>query len=383
MMDRFSALLWDIKRKRQEEGLYRQRRLVSNNASFLCFSSNDYLSLGQTEWLSYAFQNAFSTEPIGSGGSMMVCGYHQAHRDLEQAFAQALAVDDCVLFSSGYTANLCIASLLEMIDAAVVVDKAIHASVYDGLRLTQRPFKRFLHNDCDDLNKKLFEMAKETTLPRVILTESIFSMSGQCAPLQVMHEQAARHQAALFVDEAHGFGVLGAHGMGGVVDAGLNQQAVPLRMIPFGKALGASGAIVAGQSAWIDMLLQTRPAIYSTAMSPAYARGVMAGLDAVFGADDRREHLRELIQYFRAKIQQNHLKWRDSLTPIQQLQIGCPYRSMRLSDYLLQQGVICTPMRQPTVARSETGLRIILNYQHQTEHIDRLFQLLHEWSEGE
>lgn len=381
MTNTYLNTLIEAKQRRQQAGLHRQRRVVSAHDTMLSFSSNDYLSLSMYQPVRLAFQDAFVNEPIGSGGSMMVCGYHTAHRDLERAFADALQVDACVLFSSGYAANVCIVSLLETLQPIVFVDKSVHASVYDGLKLAHIPFKRFLHNDVADLERKISAPLKITTesFRPIIMTESVFSMSGQEAPLNTLHQLAFAHQAALLVDEAHAFGVFGDQGLGALIDAGLTQNEVPLRMIPFGKSLGASGAIVAGHAEWIDALLQTRPAIYSTSISPAYARGVQHTFEVMRAADDRRAWLKQLIAYFRLQIQQSPLQWRNSKTPIQQLQLGCPHRASALTDFLWQQQIVCLSMRQPTVARDETGLRVILNYHHQLEHIDKLFQAIHRF----
>ncbi len=381
MTNAYLKTLIAAKQGRQHAGLHRQRRVVSSHDAMLSFSSNDYLSLSTHQPIRHAFQDAFANESIGSGGSMMVCGYHTAHQDLERAFAEALRVDGCVLFSSGYVANLCIISLLEMLQPMVFVDKSVHASVYDGLKLAQIPFKRFLHNNVADIERKIDRLLKTTIAPLnpIIMTESVFSMSGQHAPLNKIHQLALAYQAAFLVDEAHAFGVFGDQGLGALVDAGLTQDEVPLRMIPFGKSLGACGAIVAGQGEWIEALLQTRPAIYSTSMSPAYARGVQQAFEVMRAAEDRRAWLKQLIAYFRSQIQRSPLKWRDSETPIQQLQLGCPHRASALTDFLWQQQIICLSMRQPTVTRDETGLRVILNYHHQPEHIDRLFQAIHQF----
>lgn len=359
--------------ERKQQGLYRTRVVTDSKAQWLDFSCNDYLSFAKDERVREAYQRGFERYPVGSGGSMVLCGYHDAHRSLEQAFAQALGVDDCLLFSSGYVANLSVVSLLVHFGMHVVVDKSVHASIYDGLGLANARYTRFLHNNTNDLQKKL----EKLSTPAAILTESTFSMSGLHAPLKNMADLARQYSAPLLVDEAHGFGVIGPNGLGGVMDAQLNQEDVPLRMIPFGKAMNGSGAIVAGKSAWIDALLQaTRQPVYSTAMSPGFAHGLEAVLNLVKAANDRRAHLQSLIQYFRQAAQASALQWRDSISPIQQLQLGCPFKATTYTDTLAANQIRCFPIRQPTVSKQETGLRIILNYQHSLTDIDSLFQVL-------
>lgn len=353
------------------QGLHRQRLIIDLNKDTINFSSNDYLSLASDPRIKNAYQKGFTEHAAGSGGSMVVCGYHATHNALERAFADALNVDDCIIFPSGYAANLSVIGLLKRFDTHIVIDKGVHASIYDGLQCTNASYTRYLHNNLGDLAVKIKTSPKNT----VIMTEGIFSMSGECAPLNDM----SYLEQTLIVDEAHAFGVLGREGLGSVVQHQLSQQKVPLRVIPLGKAYAASGAIVAGQGVWIDALLQTaRPHIYSTAISPAFAYGLLQTLDIVRGADERRNKLRELIDYFHIAIKHSPLQWRDSNSPIQQLQLGSPHRALHYAEKLREQSIVCLPMRQPTVSKRETGLRVILNYQHQHEHIDALFNCLHQ-----
>lgn len=360
----------DYLAERKEQGLYRSRQLSEANTE-LDFSCNDYLSLANDSRVREAYREGFELHAVGSGGSMVLCGYHPAHRLLEQTFAAALGVDDCLLFSSGYVANLSITSLLVQFGLHPIIDKSVHASIYDGL--SQTAYTRFHHNNIADLQQKL----QQTKGPNALITESTFSMSGLHAPLAEMAALICDNDTCFIVDEAHGFGVLGPQGLGGVAAAGLSQSEVPLRIIPFGKALSGSGAIVAGQVVWIDALLQaTRQPIYSTAISPAYAHGLCKTLEIVRQADERRAHLHDLIQYFRQCTQATALRWRDSISPIQQLQLGCSFLAQEQAKKLAEHGIRCFPIRPPTVTKRETGLRIILNYQHNYADIDYLFRVL-------
>ncbi len=357
---------------RRQQGLHRQRHVQHVQQNTINFSSNDYLSITTESRVKAAYQVGFNRFPAGSGGSMVVCGYHPAHRDLEREFAEALHVDDALLFSSGYVANLAIIHLLHDMQVSFLIDKGVHASIYDGLRLAKAQYQRYLHHNMPDFAKKIDGSSNQT----VVITESIFSMSGQQARLEEMALLTKAKQLGLIVDEAHGFGVIGPNGLGGVMRAQLTQADVPLRMIPFGKAMGGYGAVVAGQGLFIDALLQMRPAVYSTAMSPAYAHGLLEAFRVIREADDRRTKLSHLIQYFREAVNQSPLQWRDSHTPIQQLQLGCPHRAALAAAKLLEHSICCVPMRQPTVTKEETGLRVILNYHHEPEQIDLLFNCL-------
>lgn len=355
----------------REQGLHRTRTIYHADEGIINFSSNDYLSLTRDSRIKKAYQQGVNHHPIGSGGSMVVCGYHATHKALEEAFSEALGVDDCLLFPSGYVANLSVIALLAQFKAHLLIDKAVHASIYDGLRLSQPSYSRYVHQNLSDLASKNQKLPAST----VIVTEGTFSMSGQSAPLG----DIAQLGRQLLVDEAHAFGLLGREGLGAVIAHELTQDEVPLRIIPLGKAFAASGAIVAGQAAWIDALLQSaRPHIYSTAMSPAFAYGLLETFKIVREADERRAKLQDLVAYFRQAIEASPLKWADSSSPIQQLQLGCSHLALQRSRKLQMHSIICSPMRQPTVSQQETGLRIILNYHHQRQDIDRLFNSLHQ-----
>lgn len=354
----------------QASGLYRKRFIDSGDSDYLNFSSNDYLSLSSDPRIKKAYQSGYACYPTGSGGSPLVSGYHPVHRELELAFADALGVDDCLFFVSGYAANLGIAALFARLDALAILDKASHASIYDGIAMAGVRYKRYRHCDLDDLQSKLVSSDSA-----VVFTESVFSMSGQIAPLAELAKLSSQYGFELCVDEAHAFGVMGDEGLGLVKALNLMP---PLRVIPLGKAFAGSGAIVAGQKDWIDALVQSaRSYIYSTAPSPAVAYGLLGTLDVVRSLDERRSKLTQLIAYFREAVKNSEMTWRDSTTAIQQLQIGCPHRAQLLAESLLKQSIMCLPMRQPTVKKHETGLRVILNYHHQPEDIDRLLKCIH------
>jgi 8-amino-7-oxononanoate synthase len=354
---------------RKADGLYRQRIPRQVDSALLSFSSNDYLSLANDPRLKHAYQEGARRYPVGSGGSPVVSGYYSVHQTLERTFAEALGVDDALYFSSGYAANLSLMAFFSQLKASVFMDRAIHASFYDG----QYPFQRYQHVNLADLTHKI-----QNADSAVVVTESIFSMSGQISPLAGFTQLAEKYPFDLCVDEAHAFGVMGPEGLGLVHDAQLTQQQVPLRVIPLGKAYAGSGAVIAGKGDWIDALLQcARPYIYSTSPSPSMAYGLLSTLDIIRSADERRLKLASLIAYFRDAIQESPLTWRDSTTAIQQLQLGCPHQALMVYKKLLDKAIVCIPMRQPTVTLSETGLRLILNYHHKPEDIDYLMRCLH------
>lgn len=364
MFERVKALIDTSMRS----GLHRKRKVYPTDASHLVFSSNDYLSLGQDTRLKAAWQESAMHYAVGSGGSPLITGYHEAHRQFETHFSRALGVDDCLYFSSGYAANISLTAFLSHLEVPFYIDKASHASIYDGIKYAGAYATRYQHCNPADLKKKLQNKGKGA-----VFTESVFSMNGSISPLLEIMNTAKQHGSEVFVDEAHAFGLMGERGLGLVHALHLSQKEVPLRVIPLGKAFAGGGAIIAGQGEWIDALLQSsRPYIYSTAPSPAMVYAYLKNLEMIQQADDRRRKLFELIRYFRQSIQNTSHTWRDSHTAIQQLQLGCPHKAQSVANRLLEQQILCVPMRQPTVSKKETGLRVILNYHHQTEDIDKL-----------
>jgi 8-amino-7-oxononanoate synthase len=362
-------------KKLDQEGLLRVRKISeSMNSSLIHFDSNDYLSLSNDKRIAEAYRSGYAKYPSGSGASMLLSGYHPNHQAVERAFAELLGVDECILFSSGYAANLAITALLGSIKSHCFIDKSIHASVYDGLALSGVNYTRYRHNDMNDLALKLKSALPLSTL----ITEGIFSMSGQITPLLAISSLCISQHIELIVDEAHSFGVLGDQGRGAVSYHNLSQKEVPLRIIPFGKAYAAQGAIIAGNKEWIKALLQAgRSIIYSTATSPALSYGLLHTLEFIIDADDRRLHLAGLIALFKEQIKTSPLQWIDSSSPIQQLQLGCPHLALYYAQELIKRGISCSAIRTPTVNTKSTGLRIILNYRHQYEQINQLFLNLH------
>lgn len=317
-----------------------------------------------------AYEKAYQQYPSGSGGSMLLSGYHPNHVALERAFSELLEVDACILCPSGYMANLAVTALLARLKALCIIDKAVHASVYDGLALSQAAYIRYTHNGLDDVRKKI----SAHPLDGVVMTEGVFSMSGQKAPLGEISALCSPHEIPLIVDEAHSFGVIGKQGAGLASLHGLSQKEVPLRVIPLGKACAGQGAIIAGQGDWIEALLQAgRSLIYSTSVSPALSAGLLYTLSIVMESEDRRAKLNELIALFKDQAKNTSLDFADSDTAIQQLRIGCPHRARYYAQALKQKGFVCSAIRAPTVTLKATGLRIILNYQHTFEQIKQLF----------
>ena len=356
----------------KKNNLYRKRNESRNHFDIL-FCSNDYLSLSNEPIIKEGYLEGVKDYPIGSGGSMVVSGHHQVHQKLEQQFSDFLEVDDSILFNSGYVANLSIMRLLKKLELHLIIDKAIHASVYDGISAQDLSFTRYAHQNTTQMMRKIKQVQKD----KVLMTEGIFSMSGHVASLKVMAEFCQTLNMPIIVDEAHSFGVLGCEGRGAVHVAGLTQKEVPLRVIPLGKAMASTGAIVAGQKKWIDALIQcSRPYIYSTGLSAAHAFGLRHTLKQLIQADEKRDNLYNNIQYFRQQIKYSKWQWKNSHSPIQFLETGCSKTALNMSEVLKNARISCIAMRPPTLPPKETGLRVTLNASHQPAMIDKFFSVV-------
>ncbi|SHI15652.1 aminotransferase class I/II-fold pyridoxal phosphate-dependent enzyme [Ferrimonas marina] len=356
--------------QQQAQGLRRQRvccqplspRTVRmDGRDYLQFASNDYLGL--------AFEPgnpSFSGASRGAGASPLVSGYQPAHRALEQALCEATGYPAAMLFSSGFAANSAPLSLLQAGDR-VLADKLAHASIVDAALASPATMRRFPHNDMATLASWLAKGEADT----LVATESVFSMDGDQAPLTELVALCRKHGALSWVDDAHGFGILGEHGLGAA------ELARPdLLTITFGKAMGAGGAALLGSELMIDALQQSaRHYIYSTAMPTDQAELVRQQLGKLT-QPERRAHMAQLIQRFRQGAEQLGWQLGSSQTPIQPILVGASEAALALSERLKQAGIWCPAIRPPTVPRGQARLRVVLNAGHRPEDIDRLLDQL-------
>ena len=378
----WSSVRPDLDRIKQQ-GLFRERltlespqapkvRICSSELTNFC--SNDYLSLANDSRLVLKLQEAARDFGVGSGASPLVCGRSTAHDELERAIAEFTGRDKAVLFSSGYLANLAIVSTFAgSRHAAIFQDKLNHASMVDGALLSRGRFQRYPHVDVKALDRLL---EKSQHKIKLVLTDSVFSMDGDLAPLLEISHLASKHRALLAVDDAHGFGVKGYGGAGSLSELGLGQDAVPLMMATLGKAVGCSGAFVAGRAELVELLIQkARPYIYSTSIPSAIAATAQEGLKLL--AEERpRQRLQELIRYFRQQARSRGIPLSPSDTPIQPLLIGDPEAATKVSSELLDQGFLVTAIRPPTVPAGTSRLRITLCAGHSEKDIDGLLSSL-------
>ena len=367
---------------RRAEDLYRRRPLLQSpqgpevlvdGQRLLAFCSNDYLGLASHPEVIRALREGAERWGVGGGASHLVIGHSGPHHQLEEALAEFTGRPRALLFSTGYMANLAAVTALVGRGDTVLQDRLNHASLLDAGLLSGARFSRYLHNDAASLAARL-DKAEGNTL---VVSDGVFSMDGDLADLPALSAAARARDAWLMVDDAHGFGVLGASGGGCVEHFGLGMSEVPVLVGTLGKAFGTAGAFVAGSEELIETLIQlARPYIYTTSQPPAVACATLQSLRLLREEGWRREHLQRLIARFREGATALGLTLMDSPTPIQPLLVGDSGRAMRLSARLRERGLLVGAIRPPTVPAGTARLRITLTAAHDEAQVDRLLESL-------
>ncbi|WP_200882049.1 8-amino-7-oxononanoate synthase [Nitrincola sp. A-D6] len=384
-----SALRQALEDRRQQQ-LYRQRQVMHSaqqpqrrlgNEAVLSFCSNDYLGLAADSRVAAAMIEGARHYGVGSGASHLTAGHTDAHHQLELELAVFTGRQRALLFSSGYMANLGVMTALAGRRDAVFHDRLNHASLLDGALLSGARFRRYPHLDTASLERMLQTCQSQR---RLVVTDGVFSMDGDQADLVALSALCQQHQAWLVVDDAHGFGVLGAKGGGSAAVSGLAADQLPVLIGTLGKAFGTAGAFVAGSDVLIETLIQfSRSYIYTTGLPPAVAEATRVSLALVQQEDWRRQHLQQLIQHFRQSCTAAGMSLLPSETPIQPLLIGCAGKAVRISEALLLQGVQVTAIRPPTVPAGSARLRVTLTATHTLEQVDRLVSNLKQVMESD
>ena len=368
---------------RREEHLYRTRLNVASGCSstlsvegrsLINFCSNDYLGLASHPDISLALKQAADLYGTGSGASHLVSGHSVVHQKLEEQLAQYTGRPRALLFSTGYMANMGVINALVGRRDLVLQDQLNHASLLDGGRLSQADFKRYKHVDMASLEQRLEQSSAERKL---IVSDGVFSMDGNLAPLSEISTLAKKHNAWLMVDDAHGVGVLGPQGGGLVEQLGMNLKQVPVLVGTLGKSFGTFGAFVAGSEALIETLIQfSRSYIYTTALPPAVAAATLASLKIVRQESWRRDKLVQLVTRFRRGAEQIDLQLGASNTPIQPVLINNDAKVVQVSQSLRDAGFLVGAIRPPTVPVGTGRLRITFSADHSEEQVDQLVAAL-------
>jgi 8-amino-7-oxononanoate synthase len=370
--------------ERRAADLYRQRpllqspqgpRVVVDGQPLLAFCSNDYLGLANHPEVIKAWREGAERWGVGGGASHLVVGHSSPHHALEEALAEFTGRPRALLFSTGYMANLGAVTALVGQGDTVLQDRLNHASLLDAGLLSGARFSRYLHNDATSLETRLDKATGNT----LVVTDGVFSMDGDLAELPQLAASARAKGAWLMVDDAHGFGTLGATGGGIVEHFGLGMDDVQVLVGTLGKGFGTAGAFVAGSEELIETLVQfARPYIYTTSQPPALACATLRSLQLLRSEHWRREHLATLIAQFRQGAARLGLTLMDSFTPIQPILVGDAGRALRLSQLLRERGLLVTAIRPPTVPAGSARLRVTLSAAHSSAQVQQLLDALAE-----
>ncbi len=371
-----------------QQHLIRQRRLVEtphapamtvDGRAMLAFCSNDYLGLAADARVVEALRDGALRYGAGSGASHLISGHSAAHAALEDRLADFLSPHvpsvRALYFSTGYMANLAVLSALAGKDAEIFSEELNHASLIDGARLARATLRVYPHKDLAQLETLL---RQSTAADRLVVTDSVFSMDGDIAPLHELLALCERHGAWLVVDDAHGFGVLGESGRGVLEQLALSSQQL-VYVGTLGKAAGVAGAFVAAHATVVEWLVQrARPYIYTTAAPPAVAHALLASLDIISGDEgrQRRARLQQLISRLRERLALKRWTLLPSETPIQPVVIGDNAQTMAAGAALLARGFWVGAIRPPTVPQGTSRLRITLSAAHTLAQVDALADAL-------
>ncbi len=363
---------------RESQGLRRTRRLLTtpqrarvcvDGREYIAFCSNDYLGLAADPRLAAAAKAGIDRYGVGAGASHLILGHSSAHHELEAALAQFVRLPQALLFSTGYMANMGVVSALVGRGDVVFADRLNHASLNDAALVSRAAFKRYAHDDLAALERLL-----QTTPARrrLVIVDAVFSMDGDIAPVPALLELCARHDAYLLIDDAHGFGVLGAQGRGTLAHFEIESERL-IYMATLGKAAGVSGAFVAGSVDLIESLVQNaRTYIYTTATPPLLAQALLTSLQLIEQEGWRRARLRELIMQLQRELAAGPWRLMPSDTPIQPLLVGGNAEALALSGRLAAQGLLVPAIRPPTVPQGTARLRISLSADHCAADVTRL-----------
>jgi 8-amino-7-oxononanoate synthase len=375
--------------ERKVDGLLRQRRLldspqaeniVANGTKYLSFCSNDYLGLANNPKLIAAMQAAASDSGVGSGASNLITGHHRYHDELEKKLAKFVGMPAALVFSTGYMANIGVLGALVGRGDAIFADKLNHACLNDGGYYSLAEFNRFAHNDVEALEKLL---KTSTAKRKIIAADAVFSMDGDIAPISDYLRLCEQYDAYLYVDDAHGFGVLGEHGKGSLshFQSTENMPKSPriIMMATLGKAAGVAGAFVAGEQVVIDYLIQTAKSyVYSTPAPPALSATLIESVNLIENGDDLRAHLQHLIATLKQNLQLKKWQLMPSITAVQPLLVGNNHEAVGLSEYLQKSGILVPAIRPPTVPVNTARLRISLSAAHSENDVLKLAEMLNQ-----
>ncbi len=344
------------------------REIIVDGRKVLNFCSNNYLGLADDPRLKQTAIESIEKEGIGSGASRLVCGNMQAHRQLEEKIAQFKGVESCLVFSCGYMANVGIISSVFERGDIIFSDKLNHASMIDGIILSGAAFKRYPHKDMNVLEEWLKE--SRGFKKRGILTDSVFSMDGDMAPLDKIVELAQRYNAIVMIDEAHAVGILGEKGKGAAEYFKLDEK-IDIQMGTLSKAAGVFGAYCCGSKSLIDFLINhARSFIYTTGLPPFVAACARRAIELIEEEPQRRTRLAEYAEYMRRGLNGMGFNTLESQTPIIPVLLKDSSAAVQFSRKLFEHRIFVQAIRPPTVPANTARLRLTVMATHQRSDLD-------------
>jgi len=387
LLDEIDSSLKDLKKR----SLFRKRVVVSerkknqikiNGCWVINFASNDYLGLSQNSSIKKAIISGVNKYGSGGSSSHLVSGHTEAHQNIEKITKNNIGFASSILFSSGYLANLGIITTIAEKDSFVYADKLNHASLNDACILSRGKFIRFPHNDMVALENHLKN--NKTKKKKFIVTDGVFSMDGDIANIPELVKLAKKYDAYLYIDDAHGYGVLGKSGQG-ILEHYEKKDSIKkiakdriIYTLTLSKAVGVSGALVCANKKIVDLVInKSRPYIYTTAEQPALMYGIKRSFDIIKKNHSLRRKVNDHIYLFRRLINQKNLL-ADSITPIQPLVIGDDKKVIKISNLLIELGFYVPAIRPPTVPTDSARLRVSISALHSKGDIKKLAQAINK-----
>lgn len=348
-------------------------RVMIDNKEYILLGSNSYLDLSENENIKSRVKSAIDKYGLGAGGSRLTTGNYDLNRVLEETIAELKQTEACLTFSTGYMANVGVISALCDRKWVIFSDKLNHASIVDGCMLSGAKLVRYKHCDMEDLESKLSQYSGTYNL---IVTDAIFSMDGDIAPLKEIPKIAKSYGAYTMVDDAHGFGVLGKNGAGTADALGVSKD-IDIHIGTLSKAIPSMGGFVAGSKLLIDYIKNiARSFIFTTGLTPINAATALYAIEEMKELDDDREHLLELSKWVKDRLIQEGFKVPNTQTPIIPIVIGKAKDCIELKNGLLEDGIYVNAIRPPTVPKNTSRLRLSLMCSHSYEDLEFVIERL-------